>query len=62
MTREQMDALAAELLDADAAADPAALARIAWELYSEAGLEHAEVDRLHAALHCVAQTIPNGPG
>jgi hypothetical protein len=50
MTREEIDALGAELLAADATADARRLAAIAWRLYSEAGTARAEADRLHDML------------
>jgi len=50
LTRDDLDALGADLLAADDAADPQKLAVIAWQLYGEAGTEQAEIDRLRAAL------------
>ena len=50
LTRHDLDALGADLMAADDAADPQKLANIAWQLYGEAGIDQAEIDRLHAAL------------
>jgi hypothetical protein len=38
------------LIAADDVGDPRRLAAIAWQLYAEAGLAHAEVERLPYAL------------
>jgi len=53
MTRDDLDALGAELMAADDAADPQRLAAIAWRLYSEAGVSLAEIERLHGALRAL---------
>ena len=50
MTRDDLDALCVELMAADDAADPQRLAAIAWQLFSEAGVAQAEIDRLHGIL------------
>ena len=50
LTRHDLDALGADLMAADDAADPQKLANIAWQLYGEAGIDQADIDRLHAAL------------
>jgi hypothetical protein len=47
MTGNDMDALGVELVAADDAGDSRRLAAIAWQLYAEAGLAQAEVERLH---------------
>ena len=51
LTPEAMLTLAADLTDATADRDPAALAAIAWQLYGEAGENLAEIGRLRAAVH-----------
>jgi hypothetical protein len=53
MTREDLDALGAELMAADDAADPQRLAAIAWQLYSEAGVSLGEIERLHGVLRAL---------
>ena len=50
LTRDDLDALGADLMAADDAADPQKLAAIAWRLYGEAGIDEAEIERLHAVL------------
>lgn len=50
LTRDDMAALCADLMAADDAADAQKLAAIAWRLYGEAGIDEAEIDRLHAVL------------
>ncbi len=50
MSCDQLDALGAELMAADEAADPQRLAVIAWQLYSQVGVAQAEIDRLHSSL------------
>jgi hypothetical protein len=50
MTGDDLDALGVELVAADDAGDLRRLAAIAWQLYAEAGLAHAEIDRLHCSL------------
>jgi len=57
LTRDDLDALGTDLLVADDAADPLRLAAVAWRLYSEAGIEHAEIERLHAALRSIGVVI-----
>ena len=47
---DDMAALCADLMAADDAADAQKLAAIAWRLYGEAGIDEAEIDRLHAVL------------
>jgi hypothetical protein len=61
MTRDELDALAAELLVADDTANPRRLAAIAWQLYGEAGIAQAEVNRLHGVLRPVCSTVRLGP-
>jgi hypothetical protein len=56
LTPDRLTSLAAQLLEADADADPVRLAGLAWELYGDAGAEHAEAERLRAALHCALRT------
>jgi hypothetical protein len=53
MTRDDLDALGADLMAADDAADPQRLAAIAWQLYSEAGVSLAEIERLHGVLRAL---------
>jgi hypothetical protein len=53
MTRDELDALGADLMAADDAADPERLAAIAWQLYSEAGVSLAEIERLHGVLRAL---------
>ena len=50
MTGNDLDALGVELIAADDAGDPRRLAAIAWQLYAEAGLAQAEIERLHCVL------------
>jgi hypothetical protein len=50
MTGNDLDALGVELVAADDAGDPRRLAAMAWQLYGEAGLAQAEVERLHCIL------------
>ena len=50
MSCGELDALGAELMAADEAADPQRLAAIAWQLYSQVGVARAEIDRLHCSL------------
>ena len=59
LTRDDLEALGADLMAADDAADPQKVAAIAWQLYSEAGVEQADIERLHAALRFRAQA-PGG--
>jgi hypothetical protein len=53
MTRDDLDALGAQLMAADDADDPRLLAAIAWQLYSEAGISQGEIERLHGLLRAV---------
>lgn len=62
MTREELDALGAELLAADDTADAQRLAAIAWCLYSEAGTARAEADRLHGMLWSRSAAERHRPG
>ena len=50
MTGNDLEALGVELTAADDAGDARRLAAIAWQLYAEAGLAQAEIDRLHCIL------------
>lgn len=50
MTGNDLEALGVELVAADDAGDQRRLAAIAWQLYAEAGLAQAEVERLHCIL------------
>lgn len=50
MTDNDLEALGVELIAADDAGDPRRLAAIAWQLYAEAGLAQAEIERLHCIL------------
>ncbi len=59
MTRDELDALGAELLAADEDGNAARLAALAWRLYGEAGTAQAEIDRLHGMLRSVrAMVVP----
>ena len=60
LTRERVDTLAAELLEADAAGDAERLAQLGWELLAEAGIEHDGAERLRAELHTIAAGTPLG--
>jgi hypothetical protein len=51
LTPEAMLTLAADLTDATAGGDAAALAAIAWQLYGEAGENLAQIGRLRAVVH-----------
>ncbi len=51
--------LAAELIDAEADGDAAALAAIAWRLYGQAGEGLAKITRLQAAIHTAWNRPPN---
>jgi hypothetical protein len=53
MTRDELDAIGAELLAADEDGNAARLAELAWRLYGEAGTAQAEIDRLHGMLRSV---------
>jgi hypothetical protein len=50
MTGNDLEALGVELTTADEADDSRRLAAIAWQLYAEAGLAQAEIDRLHCSM------------
>ena len=50
MTCTDLEALGVELVAADDAGDARRLAAVAWQLYAEAGLAQAEVERLHGVL------------
>ena len=50
MTCNDLEALGVELMAADDAGDPRRLAAIAWQLYAEAGVAQAEIERLHCVL------------
>ena len=50
MTCDDMETLGVELIAADDEGDPRRLAAIAWQLYAEAGLAQAEIERLHCVL------------
>jgi hypothetical protein len=58
LTRGRVDALAAELLEADAAGDAERLAQLGWELPGAAGAEHADAVRLRAELHAIVTAAP----
>jgi hypothetical protein len=67
MTRDDLDALGAQLMTADDADDARRLAAIAWQLYSEAGISLGENERLHGALRAVharagRRSDPTTPG
>jgi hypothetical protein len=51
-----MDEVLARLIKADTEGNPAALSRVAWDLYVLAGLSEAAVTRLRAELHDVTAT------
>lgn len=53
LTRERADALAAQLLEADADGDAERLARLGWQLLAAAGAEHSDAERLRATLHTI---------
>jgi len=57
MTGNELEALGVELVAADDAGDPQRLAVIAWQLYAEAGLAQAEIERLH----CISRSF-RSPG
>jgi len=61
MTRDELDAIGADLLAADEATDPQRLAAIAWWLYGEAGTAQAEVERLHGAIRSGRTSVPLVP-
>jgi hypothetical protein len=59
MTRDELDAIGAELLAADEDGNAGRLAELAWRLYGEAGTAQAEIDRLHGMLRSVrAMVVP----
>ena len=64
MTRDDLDALGVELMAADEAGDALRLAGLAWRLYSEAGIDLAEIERLHGCLRATRTlgTCPPGTG
>ena len=47
-TCDDLDALGVELMVADDAADPRRPAAVVWQLYGEAGVAQAELERLHS--------------
>ena len=57
MTANDLETLGVELIAADDAGDPRRLAAIAWQLYAEAGLAQAEIERLH----CIVRSL-RSPG
>jgi hypothetical protein len=57
MTRDELDAIGAELLAADEDGNAARLAALAWRLYGEAGTAQAEIDRLHGMLRSVRAMV-----
>jgi hypothetical protein len=59
MTGNDLDALGVELVAADDAGDPRRLAVIAWQLYAEAGLAQAEIERLHCSLRTFRSPADN---
>ena len=59
MTGNDLDALGVELIAADDAGDPRRLAAIAWQLYAEAGLAQAEIERLHCVLRSFRSSASN---
>jgi hypothetical protein len=61
MTRDELDAIGAELLAADEDANAARLAALAWRLYGEAGTAQAEIDRLHGMLRSVRAVVAPAP-
>lgn len=50
MTGNDLEALGAELIATDNAGDPRRLAALAWQLYAEAGLGQAKIERPHYIL------------
>lgn len=61
MTGNDLEALGVELIAADDAGDPQRLAAIAWQLYAEAGLAEAEIERLHCILRSFRSPGGNRP-
>jgi hypothetical protein len=61
MTRDQLDALGVELIAADDTDDPRRLAALAWQLYSEAGIAQAEIERLHGVLRSFRSSAGERP-
>jgi hypothetical protein len=57
MTRDELDAIGAELLAADEDGNADRLAALAWRLYGEAGTAQAEIDRLHGMLRSVKTMV-----
>jgi hypothetical protein len=57
MTRDELDAIGAELLAADEDGNAPRLAALAWRLYGEAGTAQAEIDRLHGMLRSVRAVV-----
>jgi hypothetical protein len=57
MTSNDLESLGVELIAADDEGDPRRLAAIAWQLYAEAGLAQAEIERLH----CIVRSF-RSPG
>jgi hypothetical protein len=61
MTRDELDAIGAELLAADEDGNAGRLAELAWRLYGEAGTAQAEIDRLHGMLRSVRAMVMPAP-
>ena len=61
MTRDELEAISAELLAADEESNAAVLAGLAWRLYAEAGLAQAEIERLQGMLRSLRATVPLVP-
>ena len=60
MTANDLEALGAELMAADDAGDPRRLAALAWQLYAEAGLAQAEIERLHCVVRSFRSPVATG--
>jgi hypothetical protein len=60
MTQAELDGVCAALGQADAAADPEALAAIAWRLYSELGTAQADASRRAVLLQIACAGPPPG--
>jgi hypothetical protein len=58
MTCNDLDVLGVELIAADDEGDLRRLAAIAWQLYAEAGLAQAEIERLH----CIVRSFRSPTG
>jgi hypothetical protein len=58
MTRDEFDAIGAELLAADEESNAPVLAGLAWRLYAEAGLAQTETERLHGMLRALRRGSP----